>query len=332
MRPTILVTESLNFSDAAAEQLRSAGRTILSDLDRPALLLAARDADVLWVRLRHQIDREVMDAAPRLRAIATPTTGLNHIDLKEASRRGIRVLSLRGETAFLDQIHATAEHTLALIFGLLRNLPAASHHVTEGGWNRDLFRGRELYGKTAGIVGYGRVGRMVAGYLQALGVEVLVTDSDPDRRPSDGGIEAVSLAELLERSDLVSLHVAFNESTQGFLGQREFAQMKPGSWFINTSRGELVDEGALLQALTSGHIAGAAVDVLRDERSTGMSDNALVVYARSHENLLITPHIGGCTAESMEKTEEFLAAKVVAFLQSHPEEACVRAGKWEDVS
>src|SRR5271154_5766855 len=168
----ILVTESSNFSKAAARRLADAGCVTWADLDRPELLSAVNLADVLWVRLRHQIDLEVMDAAPNLRVIATPTTGLNHIDLSAAEARGIRIISLRGETAFLEHIYATGEHTLALILALMRHIPAACRHVTEGAWDRDLFRGRELHGKTAGIVGYGRVGRMVGGYLQALGMKI----------------------------------------------------------------------------------------------------------------------------------------------------------------
>jgi D-3-phosphoglycerate dehydrogenase len=325
MRPTILIAESSNFSDAAARRLAESGQTILADLDRPALLKAAATADVLWVRLRHRIDREVMNASPRLKVIATPTTGLNHVDLREAELRGIRVISLRGETAFLDQIYATAEHTLALVFGLLRRVPAASAHAAKGGWDRDLFRGRELHGKTAGIIGYGRVGRMVAGYLQAFGMTVLAADSDSSRAFANPQMKIVPLADLLDRADLVSLHVPFTEANAGFLGPKEFARMKAGAWFINTSRGELVHEAALLQALESGHIAGAALDVLSDERSTGMGGNPLVEYSRSHDNLLITPHIAGCTLESMQKTENFLAEKLAAFLDSQVEVACVES-------
>lgn len=334
MQPSILVSESLNFSDAATNRLRSAGRVTLADLDRPGLLSAVRDVDTLWVRLRHTIDSEVMDRAPRLRLIATPTTGLNHIDLDEAARRGIRVISLRGETAFLDRIHATAEHTLALTFALLRHVPAASRHVTEGGWNRDLFRGRELRGKTAGVVGYGRIGRMVAACLQALGMKVLATDPAVNRAAPGGPaseIEFVPLAALLERADLVTLHVVFNEKTRAFFGASEFARMKPGAWFINTSRGELVDEAALLQSLVNGRISGAALDVLSGENSSGMSAHPLVQYARTHESLLITPHVGGCTSESMQATEEFLAEKVVAALASLAEEARVETSRTEAV-
>jgi len=328
MPRTILVSESSNFSPAAAQRLEQAGRVIWADLDRPHLLTAVSDATLLWVRLRHQIDREVIDAAPRLQAIASPTTGLNHIDLDYAARRAIRVISLRGETAFLEKIFATGEHTLALILALVRHVPQSAKHVVDGGWNRDAFRGRELHGKTAGIVGLGRVGRIVAGYLQALGMRIVATDPALDECPV-AGVALMPLEDLLAQSDLVTLHVSLTEETRGFFGKKEFARMKRGAWFVNTSRGELVDESALLAGLLEGRIAGAALDVLCEERSSGMKDHPLVAYARTHDNLLITPHIGGCTLESMEQTEEFLADRVVKFLQSLPEEACA-AGNRKD--
>ncbi len=319
--PLIFVAESNRFSPRALSQLRFAARVELADVhDRNDLLKDISATDVLWVRLRNQIDREVIDAARRLRAIATPTTGLNHVDVGYAQSRGIEVISLRGETEFLRNIHATGEHTLALILALVRHVPSAARHVTEGGWDRDVFRGRELHGKTAGIVGYGRVGRMVAGYLRAFGMRILVTDPMMKDAPACE-VQMAPLEDLLQQADLVTLHVSLTEQTRGFFGQREFALIKNGAWFINTSRGELIDEAALLHVLETGRIAGAALDVLRDEHSSGMQDHALVAYARTRENLLITPHIAGCTLESMELTEEFLAGRVVRFLESSAEPA-----------
>ena len=315
MQLTILVSESSKFSSAAAKRLEQAGRVIWADLDRAGLLTAVSNADLLWVRLRHQIDREVIKASPRLRAIASPTTGLSHIDLACAKQSGIEIISLRGETEFLQGIFATGEHTLALILALMRKVPASARHVVDGGWNRDLFRGRELHGKVAGIVGYGRVGRMVGGYLRALGMRVLATDPALNGAPEQG-IEVMPLDDLLASADLVTLHVGLTEHTRGFFGKREFALLRPGAWFINTSRGELIDEQALLRSLMERRVAGAALDVLCDERSSGMNEHPLVSYARTHDNLLITPHLGGCTQESMEHTEEFLVEKVVRFLKS----------------
>lgn len=309
----ILVAEAEGMSEDAVAALRRAGRVTLGDLDRPALLRAVGGAAVLWVRLRHRIDAEVLDAAPELRAVATPTTGLNHIDLDEAARRGISVLSLRGETEFLKNVRATAEHTVNLILALLRHTPAAARHVTEGGWSRDLFRGEELQGKTVGIVGYGRLGRIVARYLNAFDATLLASDVRDDL-DADPWVTVVPLPELFFRSDIVTLHASLTPESHGFFGREQFARMKPGARFINTARGELIDEVALLECLQDGRLAGAALDVLSGERPAGMGDHPLVRYARENANVIITPHVGGCTRESMETTERFLAEKVARFL------------------
>jgi D-3-phosphoglycerate dehydrogenase len=273
-----------------------------------------------------------MAAAPNLRAIATPTTGLNHIDLAEAEKLGIRVISLQGETDFLQNVYATAEHTVALILSLTRHLPAAHQHVINGHWNRDLFIGNELHGKTAGVIGYGRLGRMVAKYLQIFGMRVSVTDIKSVDQVEHPDIESVSLHQLLRTSDVVTVHVPLSDQTTGFLSKREFACMKPGSWFINTARGELVDESALLDALRKGPLAGAALDVLADEYSSSLGENLLIRYAQQHQNLLITPHIGGCTTESREKTEHFLATRVVEFISGNLTDPLARSNGLEEIT
>jgi len=312
----ILVTESRGFSAAAAGVLEELGAVTMADIHNRAELLAlTADATVLWIRLRHRIDTEVMDAGRNLRCIVTPTTGLNHIDADAAAARGTTILSLRGETDFLKDVRATAEHTLALVLGLLRRLPAAAAHTASGGWDRDSFRGRELYGKTIGIVGYGRVGRTVARYCRAFDCNVLATD--PRLSPSDiePGTVLVSLDELLQRADIVSIHASYSRESHGFFGKAEIDAMRPGAWLINTARGELVDSNAVLAALASGRIAGAALDVLDGEFAAARVENPLVAYARAHDNLLLTPHIGGCTIESMEKTEGYMAHRLREFLQ-----------------
>lgn len=307
----LLIAESDRFSPAAVARLRKEFVVETADLDRSALLERVGNFDALWVRLRNRIDGEIFAAAPGLKYVITNTTGLNHIDLDEAERRGVRVLSLRGETDFLKDVRATAEHTVGLLLALVRRTPAAHAHVCAGGWNRDPFRGNELFGKTAGIVGYGRLGRIVARYLLAFDMRVLATGPHLSQGDVEFGIERMTFDELLASSDVVSLHANLTAESRGCFGGPQFAAMKRGSWLINTARGELVDEAALLDALQSGHLAGAAVDVLCDEQSGGMGDQPLVRYAREHDNLILTPHIGGNTVESLEKTELFLADKLI---------------------
>ena len=308
---TILIAESAGFAPLAVRRLRERAHVIEADLDRAGLLAAVPSADVLWVRLRHQIDEEILSAAPKLRAIVTNTTGLNHIDLDGARRRGVAVLSLRGEVELLKTVRATAELTLALILALTRRLPAAAAHVNAGGWDRYGFKGRDLYGKTAGIVGLGRLGRIVATYLQALGMQVVATTVDPEP------VEAVSLMpldELLTRADLISVHVDLNPGTHGLFAGSQFATMKSGAWFVNTSRGEVVDEQALLAALEHGTLAGAALDVLAGEPPLNPTLHPLIRYAATHDNLILTPHVGGYTFESLERTEIHLAGILLQFL------------------
>jgi D-3-phosphoglycerate dehydrogenase len=314
--PSLLIAESRGFSPAALRHLEQQFRVTAVDVDRAELLQTLKQGnyDGLWTRLRNYVDAEVLDAAPTLKFVATNTTGLTHLDLAELEQRGIAVLSLRGETDFLTEIRATAEHTIALLLALLRKIPAAHQHVLAGGWNRDLFSGRELHRKTVGIIGYGRLGRIVARYLTAFGMNVLATSPHLQQSDCEPGVRAVSLETLLRESQIVSLHANYTPENARMLGASQFALMQPGSYFINTARGELVDEAALLAALESGHLAGAALDVLNGEQATGMGDHPLVRYAQSHDNLLLTPHLGGNTPESLAKTEEFLAAKVCAWV------------------
>ncbi|OPY66800.1 MAG: D-3-phosphoglycerate dehydrogenase [Syntrophorhabdus sp. PtaU1.Bin050] len=312
----IVVTECHDFPPLAHKTLESVGSVKLLDLDRNGLLEAVKEADLLWVRLRHVIDTEVMERAPHLRVIATPTTGLNHIDMEEAKRRNIKVISLKGQTEFLRTVRATAELTLGLMLAVLRNVPQAAYYGSKGEWCRDLLKGQEIYGKMVGIIGYGRLGKIVASYLVALGARILAFD--PGVRAEEVDINAVfvDLPVLLKESDIISLHLNLSQETKGFYNRKCFGMMKPGSFLINTARGELVDEIALLEALQSGHIAGAALDVASGELSADFGKHELFQFAQDHSNLIITPHIGGCTVESTEKTEIFLSTLVAKFLMN----------------
>jgi D-3-phosphoglycerate dehydrogenase / 2-oxoglutarate reductase len=312
--PRILIAEREGFPHAAAELLRQAGTVILEDLDRAGLERAVGEADVLWVRLRHSIDRPLLDRACRLKVVVTPTTGLNHIDTRELARRGIELLSLRGEVEFLKDVRATAEHTLGLMLALLRNVPAAVSDVNDRHWRRDRFQGTELYGKTVGVVGYGRLGRIVSRYLKAFDARVIAADPKLHHGCDDGIVQAAPLSQLLAEADIVTLHADLREDTRGFFTAAHFESMKPGSFFINTARGELIDERALIAELEAGRIRGAALDVVCCEDSDGMPGHPLIEYARRHANLLITPHVGGCTVESKEKTELYLAGKLCGWL------------------
>lgn len=313
-KPIILIAEPADYSPRALAIYRSLGQvTLLPNLKGRARAAALREATVLSVRLGHQIDRAWMEQMPRLKVIATPTTGLNHIDAGEAEQRGIAIVSLRGQTSFLKHITSTAEKALGLTLALARRTPWAFDDVKAGRWERNAWRGHQLSGKTLGILGCGRLGTIMARYGRALGMEVIGTDphvsaAELKRR----GIRKVSMDQLFRGADALSIHVLLTDETRNLVTRNHLKMMKPASYLINTARAELIERGALHEALAKRWIAGAATDVLWDERADGshLPHDPLWAYAKAHENLLISPHIGGATHEAMAITEEFIAERV----------------------
>lgn len=265
--------------------------------DRETALKIIGEYDGYITPLEFRADRELMDAAGKLRAIFTVSTGLDHIDLDYAAQKGIAVYGMKNDRAFLDSITATAEMALGLLLALVRKIPWAFDAVKQGEWNRDRYRGNQLSGKTMGILGCGRLGTIMAQYAQALRMEVLGCDILPVSFP---GVEMVSFRELLERSDVLSVHVHLSEATRGMLGAAELARMKPGSVLINTSRAAIVDETAMLDALENGPLAAAGVDVIDGEWLEDKTWHPVICYAQTHENLLISPHLGGACFEAQQ--------------------------------
>jgi D-3-phosphoglycerate dehydrogenase len=311
----ILNVEPDGYSAKARAILAQIGQVTESALTRNELLAQLADYDVLIVRFGQKIDRVVIDAGSRLKAIVSAATGVDHIDVNYARSKGVDVLSLRGESDFLDTVNASAEHSWALLLALLRRIPQAYASVRSGVWNRDLFRGNDLRDKRLGIVGLGRVGRKVAGYARAFGMLVAAYDPAASRWTEEVERRA-SLPELLRHSEILSLHVPLNESTVKLVGREQLLLLPRGAVVINTSRGEVLDELSLLASLESGHLSGAAIDVIANEQGVTLDpQNPLLAYARAHDNLLMTPHIAGATHESMEKTEIFMAEKLAHFLK-----------------
>lgn len=249
--------------------------------------------------LSHQVDKSFLDAAPNLELIGTPSTGSDHIDVASATARGITVVTLKDEREFLDTVQATAELAWLLILACARRLPEALHQVDQGGWVAQEIRGQELIGRTIGIVGYGRLGSMVSRFAQAFRLRVLATD--PYVHIADPSVTQVDLSTLLAESDFVTLHVHLNEATRGMINRSTLACIKRGAILVNTSRGDVVDEAALIEALDDGRLAAVGLDVVAGERDPQRTQRPLFRYASDHPNVVITPHIGGCTQQSQEK-------------------------------
>jgi D-3-phosphoglycerate dehydrogenase len=312
--PKILIAEPDDFSPEVITHLRKYAEVDVRAVAQREVRQALQDYDVFWFRLGWPIDAEVLNEKSRCRILATPVTGIDHIDEELCARLGVKIACLRGERAFLRSVRATAELTLGLAIAVMRHLPAAANDVNGGRWFRDDFRGHELYERTAGVVGCGRLGNIVAGYLLALGMRVFTYDPRPEAEVPAGVTRLPDLASVLRKSDLVTLHVNYHAGTHNMIGPDQLAACKPGATLVNTSRGGLIDEAALLAALTSGHLAAAALDVVADERGFG-PNHPLAVYAREHRNLLLSPHIGGNTFESFRRTEAFIAEKVIGLLR-----------------
>lgn len=312
----------MDFSEEVIENLRKYAHVDVHAVEETDLKQVLNEYDVFWFRLGWKINSDVLNENSRCKILATPVTGIDHINESLCRDLGVKIVCLRGEKEFLREVRATAEMTLALVLAVMRHLPAAEQSVRNGVWDRDLFRGNELHLKTAGIIGFGRLGEIVADLFLAFGMKVLAYDVKPNL--SYPNVEFTSnMEELVRQSDVISIHVNYNKKTHHIIDENILKHCKKGAFLVNTSRGGIVDEAAMLKALKEGWLKGAALDVLQGEHEIS-EKHPLIQYAQNHRNLLIVPHIGGNTYESFEKTEHFIAGKIIEIilakrLQNTPE-------------
>lgn len=300
------ILEPENFCPEARANLARLGA--VHDWDGSNLAEFLAPLDVLFVRLAHCIDGNLLELAPHLKWLCSPTTGHTHLDEVILSARRIKLISLRGERAFLETIRPTPEHTFGLILALLRHYREVFAETLAGGWDRDRFRGEELFGNRVGIIGLGRVGYRVASYCEAFGAEVYWYD--PADVPAEPSWKRVSdIPKLIDASRIVVMAASFKPEQPPLLGRTEI-ELLSGRYLINTARGELVDELALLSAIRDGQLAGVATDVIANENSENrLAEWRALVDGR---NLILTPHIGGATVDAMARTERFIVDKLVA--------------------
>ena len=308
----IRIAETKNFSEEVILQLKTFAEVDVVETEKSDLTTCLASYDVFWFRLKFKIEENDFPENTQCKFILCPVTGLDHIDLAACAKRNIQVISLKGETEFLSKVRATAELTLALTLALLRQVPKAVESVNTFTWNRDLFKGHEIFEKKVGIVGVGRLGKITAGFFKAFGATVYGYDIKPF--DEDICIKVNSLEELAAQVDILSIHVAYHEDTHHLINEKIFSLMKPESILINTSRGGVVDSDDLLVALKENKLRGAALDVIENEYA--IEKHPLIEYAKENPRLIITPHIGGNTWESFDKTEHFLADKLMAKLNT----------------
>lgn len=299
----VLVSDPL--AEAGVAILREGAEVDLrTGLPRETLLAILPEYDALIVRSETKVTAEVLQAGTNLRVVTRAGVGTDNIDVEAATERGVLVLNTPGPNAI-----AAAEHTLAVMLALLRHVARADASLRAGKWERKAFVGSELYRKTLGVVGLGRIGREVTSRARAFGMEVLIYDPYVSAAAAEVlGATVASLDTLLERADIVTLHLPLLPETRGILGTRELARMKRRAFLINCARGGLVDEGALYDALTSGQLAGAALDVFEREPPT---DSPLLALP----NVVVTPHLAASSAEAQEGVGIVAAETTLAALR-----------------
>lgn len=317
-RPRVVVAEP--FAEHGLAVLRDAGIDVDSQVGRPRaeLVAALAQADGLIVRSETRVDRALLAAGPRLSVVARAGVGVDAIDVEAATDAGILVLNTPGANTI-----AATEQTFALMLSLARRTPTAVQQLREGIWDRKNLIGTELYGKTLGIVGLGRIGGNVATRARAFGMTVLTHDPYISTARAAGfDATPVELDTLLRESDFVTLHVPLTPQTHGMIDAKRLAQMRPHAYLINAARGGVIAEADLLAALDAGTLAGAAIDVVAVEPPPADGTGAAL---HRHPKVFATPHLGGSTHEALARIATELAHDVARVLLGAPANAAVNA-------
>ncbi|MGW0036636.1 phosphoglycerate dehydrogenase [Gordonia sp. NPDC003376] len=289
--------------------------------DRPKLLEAVVDADALLVRSATTVDADVLDSGKKLKIIARAGVGLDNVDVPAATERGVMVVN-----APTSNIHTAAEHAISLLLSTARQIPAADATLREHTWKRSSFNGVEIFDKTVGVVGLGRIGQLVAARLAAFETHIIAFDPYVSpARAAQLGIELVSLDELLERADFITVHLPKTPETLGLIGAEQLARTKKGVIIVNAARGGLVDEQALADAISSGQVRAAGLDVYATEPCT---DSPLFELPQ----VVVTPHLGASTSEAQDRAGTDVAKSVRLALAGHfvPDAVNITGGKVDE--
>ncbi len=300
----VLVTDNLSPKGVDIfEKFPEIETVVDHEISAEELTKSLKDFDALVVRSRTKLTAELIEKADRLKVVGRAGTGLDNVDIEAATKRGIAVMNTPGGNTV-----TTAEHALSMLFSLTRNVPQASASLKSGKWEKKKFQGRELFNKTLGVLGLGQIGSVVADRAKGLRMEVIAYDPFlTEEIANKKGVQAVTIDELLARSDYITVHVPLNQGTKHLLNAEAFTKMKDGVMLVHCARGGIVDEEALLEALKSGKVAGAALDVFETEPP---GENPLLAL----DNVIGTPHLGASTAEAQENVAVAVAEQIADYL------------------
>ena len=306
----ILCITPVKHLDGVYEKLQTYGEVIYEptiDKNELKILLDRTGANYLFTNPNKQnfiLDKEVLQFG-FLKVINTCSTGLNHIDTDYCKQNKIDVWSLKEDYELINDLPSTSELAFGLMMSLMRNIPKSFHSVRDGNWDYEPYVGHQIKGKTIGVIGYGRLGKIMCDLFSGWGVKLLATD--PYERITTA--RGVPLDELLEKSDVVFLHTHVTDDTRGMVDEEFLSYMKEGSYLINTARGELVDEDAIIKSIESGHLKGYGTDVIRDEFGDIENSKLVEFSINPNNNVVITPHIGGMTIEGQTKAYNWAISK-----------------------
>ena len=280
------------------------------NITKPALKFYLSTNSVDWIftnpnKQNFILDEDVLNGS-NVKGINTASTGLNHIDLDYCEQNNIEVVSHKNDLELINDLPSTSELAFGLMMSLMRNIPKSFHSVKDGNWDYEPYVGHQIKGKTIGIIGYGRLGKIMCDLFYGWGVKLLATD--PYERITTA--RGVSLSELLEKSDVVFLHTHVSDDTRGMVDEEFLSYMKEGSYLINTARGELVDEEAIIESIKCGHLKGYGTDVIKDEFGDIQSSKLIEFSMNPNNNVVITPHIGGMTIEGQTKAYHWAVNKL----------------------
>ena len=302
MLPKILIITPTKHILGVKKRLKKIGSlTFMDDPKKKDVLEIIGKYDAIFTnpnKSKVYLDNSVFSRAKNLKVICTASTGTNHINKKHAKEFGIKIISLTEERKVIQKISSTAEHAFALALASVRNIPSADKSVEAGEWNYENFIGRQMNKMTVGVIGYGRLGSMFAGYALSFGSKVLVYD--PYKKVKEKGIEqSADLKELFSKSDIISIHVHVNEETINLINKAVLRHANRDVLIINTSRGEIVNETDLVDFLKRNTEARVASDVLTNEINDRLN-SPLYKYSKGNNQVILTPHIGGMTKDAQE--------------------------------
>ena len=299
------IIEPQDFSLRALTLLNDLGNVSKFESGKIGDFLA--DKEIIFVRLNYYFDNHILSNAKNLKYICTPTTGLNHLDLDYLRKKNIKVISLKGEFDFLSDIRATSEHTFGLILSLLRNYKNAISTSKEN-FSRDLYKGDEIFNNSIGIIGFGRIGKLLAKYIEVFNGNSFFYDTDSSIKEIYGAKKLNSVEELISKCNVITLCASYEVISNKFFN-KAYIDLLRDKFFINTARGELINEKYLLKKVKENFFKGIAIDVIRDESKENNNLDEFLNIDKSI-NFIITPHIAGATYTSMKRTEEFIVGKL----------------------